>query len=251
MSQFFALGGQSIGVSASASVLQDWFPLGWTGWISAVQGTLKSLLQYHSSKASILQHSSFFIIKLSHPYMTIGKTTAFTWWIFVRKVTSLLFNMLSRFVIAFLSRSKSLKISWLQSQSAVILEPQKINLCFHCFPIYLPWSDGTGCHDLSFRNVVLSQLFFTLCLYWSIILSFAAHYHLLPSFIISCSLLWLICFLAGAFSEIFLLVGNVGVSFWLLTYLQGSFIHPDNWMLSWVAMEFSSCSPLLSDICRC
>ena len=89
----------------------------------AVQGTLKSLLQHHSSKASILQHSAFFTIQLSHPYMTTGKTTALTRRIFVGKVTSLLFNMLSRLVITFLPRSKRLLISWLQSPSAVILEP--------------------------------------------------------------------------------------------------------------------------------
>ena len=92
----------------------------------AVQGTLKSLLQHHSSKASILRHSAFFIAQLSHPYMTTGKTIALTRWTFVGKVMSLLFNMLPRLVITFLPRSKHLLISWLQSPSAVILEPQKI-----------------------------------------------------------------------------------------------------------------------------
>ena len=92
----------------------------------AVQGTLKSLLQHHSSKASILQHSAFFMAQLSHPYMTTGKTMALTRWTFVGKVMSLLFNMLSRLVVAFLPRSKCLSISWLQSPSAVILEPPKI-----------------------------------------------------------------------------------------------------------------------------
>ena len=92
----------------------------------AVQGTLKSLLQHHSSKASILQYSAFFIVQLSYPYMTTGKTVALTRRTFVGKVMSLLFNMLSRFVIAFLPRSKCLLISWLQSPSAVILEPKKI-----------------------------------------------------------------------------------------------------------------------------
>ena len=92
----------------------------------AVQGTLKSLLQHHSSKASILQCSAFFIVQLSHLYMTIGKTIALTRWTFVSKVMSLLFNMLSRLVIAFLPRSKCLLISWLQSLSTVILEPKKI-----------------------------------------------------------------------------------------------------------------------------
>ena len=92
----------------------------------AVQGTLKSLLQHHSSKASVLRRSAFFIVQLSHPYMTTGKAIALTRWTFLGKVVSLLFNMLPRLVIAFLPRSKHLLISWLQSPSAVILEPQKI-----------------------------------------------------------------------------------------------------------------------------
>ena len=106
----------------------------------AVQGTLKSLLQFHSSKASILQHSAFFIVQLSHPYMTTGKTIALTRQIFAGKVMSLLFNMLSRLVIAFLPRSKLLLISWLQSPSPLILEapPNKVCHSFLCFPIYLP-----------------------------------------------------------------------------------------------------------------
>ena len=108
----------------------DWFDL------LAVQGTLKSLLQHHSSKASILWCSVFFMFQLSHPYVTTGKTIALTRWVFVSKVMSLLFNMLSRLVIAFLTRSKRLLISWLQSPSAVILEPKKI--VSHCFPIHLP-----------------------------------------------------------------------------------------------------------------
>ena len=120
MSQFFASGGQSIGVSALASVLpmniQYWFPLWLTGW--------KSLLQHHSSKASILQHSAFFIVQFSHPYMSTGKI-ALTTWTFVGKVMFLFFNMLSRLVIAFLARSKHLLISWVQSPSAVISEPRK------------------------------------------------------------------------------------------------------------------------------
>ena len=92
----------------------------------AVQRTFKSLLQHHSSKASILQRSAFFIVQLSHPYMTTGKTITLTRWTFVSKVMSLLFNMLSRLVITFIPRSKRLLISWLQSPSAVILEPKKI-----------------------------------------------------------------------------------------------------------------------------
>ena len=98
--------------------------MNWLG-ILAVQGTLKSLPQHHSSKASILWHSAFFIVQLSHPYMTTGKTIALTRWTFVGKVMSLPFNMLSRLVITFLPRSKRLLISWLQSPSAVISEPQK------------------------------------------------------------------------------------------------------------------------------
>ena len=101
------------------SFRMDWF------YLLAVQGTLKSLLQHHSSKASILQHSGFFIVQLSHPYMTTGKTIALTKWTFVGKVMSLFLNMLSRLVITFLPRSKRLLISWLQSPSAVILEPRK------------------------------------------------------------------------------------------------------------------------------
>ena len=92
----------------------------------AVQGTLKSLLQHHNSKASILWHSAFFIVQLIHPYMTTGKTKALTRWTFVGKVRSLLFSMLSRSVITFLPRSKCLLISWLQSPSSVNLEPKKI-----------------------------------------------------------------------------------------------------------------------------
>ena len=104
-----------------------------------VQGTLKSLLQYHGSKASILQRSAFFIVQLSHPYLTTGKTIALIRWTFVGKLMSLLYNMLSRLVVTCLPRSKRILISWLQSPSAVILEPPKISLSlFPLFPIYLP-----------------------------------------------------------------------------------------------------------------
>ena len=106
--------------SGLISLRMDWLDL------LAVQGTLKSLLQYHSSKASILRSSAFFMVQLSHLYMTTGKTIPLTRWTFVGKVTSLLFNMLSGLVIAFLPRSKHFLISWLQSPSAVILEPRKI-----------------------------------------------------------------------------------------------------------------------------
>ena len=104
--------------------------------ILAVQGTLKHILQHHSSKALVLQCPAFFIVQLSHPYMTTGKTIALTKRSFVGKVMSLFLNMLSRLVITFLPRSKRLFISWLQSPSAVILEPRKIvSYCYHCFPI--------------------------------------------------------------------------------------------------------------------
>ena len=116
------------------SFRMDWLDL------LAVQGTLKSLLQHHSSKASILRCLAFFTVQLSYPYMTTGKTIALNRWTFVGKVMSLLLNMQSRLVIAFLPRHKHLLISWLQSTSAVILEPpqNKVCHCFHCFPIYLP-----------------------------------------------------------------------------------------------------------------
>ena len=151
---------------ASASVLlmhiQDQFPLGFTDLISLHSKGLSSLLQHHSSKASVLQCSAFFMVQLSHPYMTTGKTIALTGQTFLGKVMSLLFNMLTRVIIAFLPRSKCLLISWLQSPSAVMLEPplhnqkkKKNNKVSHCFPIYLPWSNVTGCHDLSFLNVEL------------------------------------------------------------------------------------------------
>ena len=130
MSQLLASGGQSIGVFSfninpsnehpTLIFRMDWLDL------LAVQGILKSLLQHHSSKASILWCSAFFIVQLSPPYMTTGNTTALTRWTFVDQVMSLLFNMLSRLVINFLPRSKRLLISWLQSLSAVILEPPKI-----------------------------------------------------------------------------------------------------------------------------
>ena len=114
------------------SFRMDWLDL------LAVQGTLKTLLQHHSLKASILRCSAFFIVQLPHPYMTTGKTIVLTKWTLVGKVMSLLFNMLSRLVIAFLPRSKHLLISWQQSPSAVILaQENKVSHCFHCFPIYL------------------------------------------------------------------------------------------------------------------
>ena len=128
----------------------DWLDL------LAVQGTLKSLLQHHSSKSSILRHSAFFTVQLSHPYMTTEKTIALTRRSFVGKVMSLLLNMLSRLAITFLPRSKRLNF-----MAAVTIcsdfgaQKNKVSHCFHCFPIYLPLSDRTGCHDLSFLNVEL------------------------------------------------------------------------------------------------
>ena len=127
----------------------DWLDL------LAVQGTLKSLLQQHSSKASILQSSNFFILQLSHPYMTIGRTIALTRQTFVGKVTSLLFNKLLRLVILFFSKEQG---SFNFMASVTICSDfgapkKKVCDCIHCFSIYLPWSDGTRCHYLSFLNV--------------------------------------------------------------------------------------------------
>ena len=167
-----------IRVFSTESTLLRWWPTYWSfsfslipskeirglisfrmDWLDllAVQRTLKSLLQHHSSKASILWRSAFFTVQLWHPHMTIGKTITLTRRTLVGKVMILLLNMLSRLVITFLPRSKCLLISWLQSPSAVILEPHQneISHCFHCFPIYLPWTGETRCHDLSFLNVEL------------------------------------------------------------------------------------------------
>ena len=140
MSQVFTLEKLSVRISPSneySGLIS--FRMAWLDLL-AVQGTLKSLIQHHSSKASILWCSAFFIVQLSYPYMTTGKTIALTRRIFVGKLMSLLFNMLSRLVITFLPKSKHLLISWLQSPSAVIFGvPQnKVCHCFHCFPIYLP-----------------------------------------------------------------------------------------------------------------
>ena len=131
MNQFFTSGGQSIGTSASTSVLpmniQNLFPLGWTSCISLQSKGLSRVFsnKHHSSKPSILQHSAFFIVQLSHPYMTTGKNIALTRWTFVGKVMFLHFNMLSRLVITFIPRGKCLLVSWLQSPSSVIWNPPK------------------------------------------------------------------------------------------------------------------------------
>ena len=119
----------------------DWLDL------LAVQGTPKSLFQHYSSKASILLSSAFFIVQLSHPYMTTGKTIALTIWTFVGKMMSLLFNMLSRFVIAFLLRNFMATVT---VHSDFEAQENKVCHCFHCFPICLLWSDGTRCQDLRF-----------------------------------------------------------------------------------------------------
>ena len=126
----------------------DWFDL------LAVKGTLKNLLQHCSSKALILWCSAFFMVQLLHWYMTNGKTIAWTIRTFVSKVMSLLFHMLSRFVIAFLSRSNCLLffVASVTVCSDFIAQENKTCHCFHFSPIYLPWNDGTGCHDLSFLN---------------------------------------------------------------------------------------------------
>ena len=145
MSQLFTSGGQFYWsfsfkispINAHSGLIS--FRMDWLD-VLAVQGTLKSLLQHHSSKASILWCSAFFIVQLSHPYMTTGKTIDLNRQTFVDKVMYQLFNMLSRLVITFLPRGKHLLISWLQSPSAVILEPPKNKVCYciHCFPIYSP-----------------------------------------------------------------------------------------------------------------
>ena len=131
------------------SFRKDWLDL------LAVQGTLKSLFQHHSSKASILLLSAFLMVQLSHPYMTTGKTIALTRQMFVSKVMFLLFNMLSRLVIAFLLRSKHLYnfMAVVTICSDFGAQENEVSHCFHCFPIYWPWSDGTRCHDVSFLNV--------------------------------------------------------------------------------------------------
>ena len=143
----------SIGPSSEYSGLIS-FRIDWLDLLT-VQGTLKSLLQHHSLKALILSCSASFGVQLSHQYMTTGKTIALTTQTFVGKGMSLLFKMLSSFFIPYLPRSKHLLISWLKSPSTVILEPKKIkSVTASTFPpIYLPGSDETGCHDISFLNV--------------------------------------------------------------------------------------------------
>ena len=159
MSQLFASSGQSIGVSLNLSPPNEFlglisFRIVWFDLLEA-QGTLKSLLQHHSSKASITWCLAFFIVQLSHPYITTGKIIALTRQTFVGKVISLLFNMLSRLVIAFLPRSKCLNFMAAITTICSDFGAQKNKgcHCFQSFPIYLPCSIGTGCHDLHFLNV--------------------------------------------------------------------------------------------------
>ena len=169
MSQFFTSGGQSIWVSASASVLpiyiQDWFPLGWTGFISLLSKGLSRIfsnttVQKHQF-LMLLKCSAFFMVQLSHPYITTGKTIALIRWTFVGKVMSLHFSMLARLVIAFIPRSKHLLISWLQSPSAVILKPPKIKsvTVFIVSPSIFHEVMGPDVMIFVFECWVLSQLF--------------------------------------------------------------------------------------------
>ena len=143
MSQFFASGGQSIGFRFNISPSKEQsglisFRIVWLDLL-AVQGTLKSLLQHHSSKTSTLRHSAFFIVQLSHPYMNTGKTIALTRWTFVGKVMSLLFKMLSRLVITFLQRQASFNyMAAVNTHSDFGAQENKVCHCFYCFPIYLP-----------------------------------------------------------------------------------------------------------------
>ena len=151
MNQLFASDGQSIGASASVSVLpmniQGWFPLGWTGWISLQS---KRPSRVFSSTTSVLWHSAFFMVQLSHLYMTIGKSIVLTIQTFVSKVMSLLYNTLPGFVIVFLPRSKRLNFRATVTLSVILESKKRKSVSFHLFPIYLPWSDGTRCHRLGF-----------------------------------------------------------------------------------------------------
>ena len=157
MSQLFTSGGQSIGsFTFNISSSNEYsglisFRIDWSDLL-AVQGILKSLLQHHTSKASILRRSAFFTVQLSHLYMTTGKTVALTRRTFVDKVMSLLFNMLSRFVTAFLPRSKHLLISWMQSPSAVILEPEKIK------PVTVSPVSPSICHEVMGPDAMIFTL---------------------------------------------------------------------------------------------
>ena len=160
MSQLFTSGGLSFGASASVSVpsmnIQDWFPLGLTGLTSLQSKGLSRVFSSTTVQQRQFLRAYLSLWSSSHLYMTSVpcQTMTSTIWTFVGRVMSLFFNMLSRFVIAFLPSSMLLVTSWLHSPSTVTLELRKIVChCFHCFPTYLPWSDGTGCHDFSVLNV--------------------------------------------------------------------------------------------------
>ena len=170
MTQFFISGGPSIGVSASTSVLtmniQDWFPLEWTGWISLQSKALSRVFsnttvqkhQFFSAQLSLYSNSHYspHIVGLyvSHTYMAIGKTIPLTRQTFIGKVMSLLFNMLSRLVITLFKEQASFNFMAAVTICSDFGAPKnKFCHCFHCFSIYLPWSDGARCHDLSFLNV--------------------------------------------------------------------------------------------------
>ena len=174
---------QSIGASATVLPMntQDWFPLGLTGLISMQFKGLSRVFSNTSLKASILWHSAFFMVHLSHPYMTTGKTIALTIWFFVSKVISLLFNMLSRFVIVFLPRSTHFLnfVAIVPIHNDFGAQENKICYCFHFFLFCLPWSDGTGCHDLSFPNVEFQASFLTLLYhpYWEALWFFFTFCH--------------------------------------------------------------------------
>ena len=214
MRQFFASGGQSIRISASASDLpmniQDWFLLGWYVWISAIQETLKSHFQHHSSKASVLWHSNFFIVQLSHPYMTIGKTIALTIQTISDKVMPLLFNML-------FFQGTSVLISWLQSPSAVILEPPKIQ------SVTVSTVSPSICHELLGRDAMI-------LVFW--ILSFMTTYSL-SSF----------TFIKSLFSSLFSAIRLVSFAYLrLLIFLWQSWfqlvVHPVQ-HFSWCTLHIS------------
>ena len=199
MSQLFTSGGQSIGVLASvlSMNIQDWFLLGLTGLISSLSKGLSRVFTHHSSKASVLQHSVFFMVQLSHPYMTTGKTIVFLC-TFVGKVISLLFNRLSRFVIAFLPRSKRLLISWLQSPSIVILQPKKIKSLTVSIVSSSIWHGVMGPDTMVF-------------VFWKLSITQLFHSLLPPSFkrLLSCSLLSAIRVVSSAYLRLLIFLPAV------------------------------------------
>ena len=157
MTEFFTSGGQSIGISASASVLpmniQYWFPLEFTGWICWIQDSQESSPTPQFKSINYLVPSFLYSPTLSHPYMTTGKTIALTRWIFADKVMYLHFNMLSSYSFSSKGQASLNFMVAVTIHSDFGAQEYKVSHCFHCLPIYLPWSDETGCHDLSFLNV--------------------------------------------------------------------------------------------------